>query len=175
MNTLPETIIIAAVSRNNVIGSNGKMPWKISSDLKRFKYITLGNYIIMGYKTFRSIGRTLPNRLNIVITRSIIHKSILIQQGIEVADSIQNAFDIASKAENKKIFIIGGGEVYAQTLDLVDMLLITHVEAEVEGNVFFPFIDPCIWQKQKDEILHPAGNGDSHATRFLTYKRRILL
>lgn len=175
MNKLREMIIIAAVSSNNVIGSHGEMPWQISSDLKRFKSLTLGNPIIMGHNTFRSIGRALPNRLNIVITRNIVHKSSLIDKGIEVADSIQNALDIAFKTESKKIFIIGGGEVYAQTLDLVHMLLITHVEAEIEGDIFFPFIDPCIWQRKEEEILRPIGKGDSHATRFVTYTRRVLV
>ncbi|MBY7649578.1 MAG: diacylglycerol kinase [Candidatus Liberibacter europaeus] len=165
-------IIIAAMSNNNVIGYQGKMPWKISSDLQRFKLLTLGNPIIMGYNTFKSIGKALPDRLNIVVTHNIKRKYDLHDLGIQIAISIQDALDIAFKTGSNKVFIIGGGEIYAQTIDLAHILQITHVEAETKGDVFFPFIDSLVWQKQGEIAVPQKKEIDSHSVRFVTYTRR---
>ena len=127
--------IIAAVGRNNrAIGKTGELLWRISDDLKRFKRLTTGHPIIMGRKTFDSIGKALPDRTNIVITRNLDFKA----EGVFVARTLEEALTIARRQEEKEIFIIGGGEIYQQALPLCEKLLLTEVESEVEGDVFFP-------------------------------------
>ena len=127
--------IIAAVGRNNrAIGKAGALLWRISDDLKRFKRLTLGHPVIMGRKTFESIGKALPDRTNIVITRHSDFRA----DGVVVARSLEEAIEIASKQEEKEIFIIGGGEIYQQALPLCRKLLLTEVESDAEGDVFFP-------------------------------------
>ncbi|OHA18959.1 MAG: hypothetical protein A3C08_00835 [Candidatus Taylorbacteria bacterium RIFCSPHIGHO2_02_FULL_47_18] len=146
--------IIAAVGRNNrAIGKAGALLWRISDDLKRFKVLTTGHTVIMGRKTFDSIGKALPNRTNIVITRNPYFK----KEGVVVAGSLEEAIQIAQKTEDtppspygrhlpfgkgqeenkKEIFIIGGGEIYKQALPLTDKLYLTLVESDAEGDVFF--------------------------------------
>ncbi|KAE9509858.1 Dihydrofolate reductase type 3 [Candidatus Liberibacter asiaticus] len=170
MMTRPEIILIAAITRNNVIGSCGGMPWKISSDLKRFKSLTTGNPVVMGYRTFQSIGRLLPGRTNIIITRDNTRRASVNPEAV-LASSILDSLDLASKTGSKKIFIIGGGEIYAQTISLAHTLYITHIEKEIEGDVFFPSIDSNIWKKQEKEIITSAGEGDDYPTRFVIYDR----
>ncbi|AKK20600.1 dihydrofolate reductase [Candidatus Liberibacter africanus] len=167
---MKEIILIAAITRNNVIGNGGGIPWQIASDLKRFKNMTMGYPIIMGYHTFQSIGRVLPGRTNIVITRNNMRHISLIPEIIP-ASSISHAFDLAANIGSKKVFVVGGGTIYAQTISLAHTLYITHVEQAVEGDVFFPAIDPCIWQKEKQEIVLSSGKGDDYPTRFVIYHR----
>ncbi|MEG8098861.1 dihydrofolate reductase [Candidatus Liberibacter brunswickensis] len=172
MNNMQEIILISAITRNNVIGSNGRMPWHLSSDLKRFKNLTMGSNIIMGYNTFQSIGKALPGRTNIVVTRNNKHNVSLIP-GIITASSIPHAFDIAAtnKVDSKKLFVIGGGGIYAQTISLAHSLYITHIDKDIEGDVFFPYIDPSIWQRKGKEIIVYPGKGDDYLTRFIIYNR----
>jgi dihydrofolate reductase len=122
-------IIIAALSRNRVIGKNGKIPWHISEDLKRFKRITSGHTVLMGRKTFESLGKPLPNRRNVVLTSRQI-------PGIETYDTLDKALH-ALKNEDK-VFLIGGGEIFAQALERVDEMYLTLVDRDVEGDVYFP-------------------------------------
>ncbi len=121
--------IIAAVSRNRVIGKDGKLPWHISEDLKRFKRLTTGHVVLMGRKTFESLGKPLPNRRNVVVTSHLI-------PGVETYPSLPDALR-ALEAE-EKIFIIGGGTIFAQLLDRADELYLTIIERDVEGDAFFP-------------------------------------
>ncbi|MBL0849270.1 MAG: dihydrofolate reductase [Candidatus Liberibacter ctenarytainae] len=174
MSIMQKVILIAAIARNNVIGNRENIPWKISSDLKRFKSLTWGNPIIMGYKTFQSIGKPLPGRCNILITTNKMQNiSVIDRKEIAIAHSLENAFTMAVETGSEKIFVVGGGQIYAQTIDLAHQLYITHVEAEIAGDVFFPMIDSRLWQKQEEEIILPAGMGDSYPTRFAIYNRRI--
>lgn len=127
--------LIAAISTNNVIGRDNKIPWHISEDFKRFKSLTMGHPIIMGRKTFESIGKPLPGRTNIVITRDENYSP----EGAEVVHSIDEAVELAKTKEGSdEIFIIGGGQIYSQSMDLADKLYLTIVEQEVEGDIFFP-------------------------------------
>lgn len=127
--------IIAAVSKNNVIGRDGKLPWHISEDLKRFKRLTSGHVIIMGRKTFESIGRPLPNRTNIIITRD---KNFTPEE-VVVTHSVEEALDIGrEKEERGEVFIIGGGQIYTQSMRYADKLYLTVVEEEIEGDTYFP-------------------------------------
>jgi dihydrofolate reductase len=167
----PRIDIIAAVAANGVIGADGGLPFKLSTDLKRFKAMTLGKPVIMGRKTFDSIGRPLPDRLNIVVTRNSAWR----HDGIITATSLDEAISLASRHAHAvnadAICVIGGGEIYAQSINRADRLLITHVEGSVAGDTLFPPVDPRRFEAVKEEA-HPAGPKDSHATRFVVHQRR---
>lgn len=125
--------IIAAISKNRVIGNDNKLMWKLSSDLKRFKELTSGNPVVMGRKTYESIGKPLPNRRNIIITRDTNYEI----SGCEVVSSIEEAFLLT----NNDCYIIGGGEIYKQTINIADKIYLTLVQKEFEGDTIFPELD----------------------------------
>ena len=127
--------LVAAMAKNRVIGKEGKMPWYLPEDLKFFKELTSGNTIIMGRKTFDSIGKALPNRRNIVITRN---KELKIPN-VELAHSLTEALELVS-SENE-VFVIGGAQIYQEALSFADKLYLTHIEIEVAGDAFFPDFD----------------------------------
>ena len=157
--------IISACSRNRVIGIDNNLPWNLSEDLKRFKKITTGKKVVMGRKTFESIGRPLPNRTNIVISR----KTDWFEEGILIVGSIKEAIKFAKKID-EKIFIIGGGNIYEQTIDLVDQLEITWVDATLEADTYFPKIDEKNWRKT-DEICHEKDEKNQFNFCFQTFER----
>ena len=159
--------IIAAVAGNGVIGNDGDMPWKLSTDLKRFKALTTGKPVIMGRKTFVSIGRPLPNRLNIVLTRD----ATFAPEGAVVVPMLEEAIGAAADTGADEAMVIGGGEIYRLVIDRADRLYITHVEAEPAGDTHFPAIDPTLWDTVSSEAV-PAGASDTAATRFTIYQRR---
>jgi dihydrofolate reductase len=163
-------VLVAAHARNGVIGRDGDMPWRLSSDLRHFKAVTLGTPVIMGRKTYLSIGRPLPGRANIVVSRSGFSA-----EGVETVDSLEAAFELArSHAENagaSQISVIGGGQIYALAIGLADELLLTEVEAEIEGDTVFPAIDSNLWQKVS--LSEPVKTEkDSHSVRFVVWRRR---
>jgi len=162
--------IVVAVSSNGIIGREGDMPWRLSTDLKRFKALTLGKPVVMGRKTFQSIGRPLPGRANIVISRDENFHA----DGIDTVASLDAALDLARQraadAGIDEVCVIGGGEIYRQAMARADRLYVTHVETEVAGDTGFPAIDPALWQAQETEQV-PAGERDSFATRFVIYRR----
>ena len=121
--------LIAALARNRVIGREGKLPWHISEDLKRFKRLTTGHPVLMGRKTFDALGRPLSNRRNIVLTRKPA-------PGIEAFRSIPDALEALGKED--VVFVLGGGEVYAQLLEKADLLYLTEIERDYEGDAYFP-------------------------------------
>lgn len=125
--------IIAAMSKNNVIGRDNKLIWSLPDDLKRFKELTMGHYIIMGRKTYESIGKPLPGRKNIVISRNPNLKI----KGVEIFSDILKAIEYT----NNNCFIIGGSEIYKQTIDLADFLYLTIINANLNGDSYFPQID----------------------------------
>ena len=140
------------MSRNFVIGKNNSLPWNIKEDMKHFRETTRGHAVIMGRKTFESLSGPLPKRRNIVITRDLDYK----RDGIEIVHSVDEALGLF-KDDKEEIFIIGGGELYKQTMPLADRLYITHIEAEdKDANVFFSEIIPIIW----DEISHEEHQKD---------------
>lgn len=165
-------VIHVAVAQNGVIGREGGMPWKLSTDLKRFKADTTGNPVVMGRKTYEGIGKPLPGRLNIVVTRN----SDWSADGVEKAGSLEEAITLANVRARcmsgaKEISIIGGGQIYAQALPKADRLHVTHVLAEIDGDAFFPRIDSRIWEPVRSSD-HPAGEKDTHPTRHIVYRRR---
>ncbi|WP_137130188.1 dihydrofolate reductase [Rhizobium sp. FY34] len=167
------TVLIAAVSQNNVIGRDGDMPWKLSTDLKRFKQMTLGKPVIVGRKTLESFGgKPLLGRPHVVVTRN----ATLAIDGCSTASSVEEALtlarQIAAESGALEICVIGGGEIYAQAMVEADHLYLTHVETVVEdGDTFFPLIDPRVFE-QVSETAVPAGEKDSFPTRFVVYRRR---
>jgi dihydrofolate reductase len=144
--------LIAAIGKNNELGKGNTLLWKLPADMQHFIKITSLHTVIMGRKTFESIGKPLPNRRNIVITRDANYK----KEGVEIAHSLSGALDIVGN-NNEEVFIIGGAEIYKQTMPIADKLYITHIEAEDSGaDSFFPEIIPIAW----NEISHEERKKD---------------
>jgi dihydrofolate reductase len=163
-----EVALIAAMGRNGVIGVDGGLPWRLPSDLKRFKAVTMGRPVIMGRKTHESIGRPLPGRQNIVVTRRTEYQA----GSVIVAHSLGDALAIArSENPSGEIFVIGGGELYAEAMPMAGKLYITHVDAEPKGDTRFPDIDPAFWRPVMREKI-PACPDDSAAMEFVVYERK---
>lgn len=167
-------VLIVAVAENGVIGADGKLPWRLKSDLKRFRALTIGRPIVMGRKTFLSIGRPLPRRTNIVVTRDSGFRS----PGALVTTSLPDALAIARadalRRSVAEIAVIGGAEIFAQCLDVADRLELTEVHARPEGDIRFPAIDKAQWEEVAREP-NPAGPDDSAAFTYVTYCRRGLI
>ncbi len=147
--------LIAAIGKNNELGKKNNLLWHLPADMKHFKDITALHAIIMGRKTFESIGKPLPNRKNIVITRDQNY----LRHGVDVVHSLEEAIHSARTplAENEEIFVIGGAEIYKQTIPIADRLYITHIEAENrDADAFFPEIIPVVW----NEISHEEHKTD---------------
>lgn len=156
--------IIAAMSENRVIGRDNDLAWHLPDDLKRFKELTKGHHVIMGRKTFESVGKPLPGRTNIIVTNQKEYKA----PGCIIVHTLKEAIQ---KAENdKQPYIIGGGKIYDQALPLCDTLEITHIHAQVEGDTYFPEVDTSKWQIVAKES-HPADDKHEFAFDFLTYQR----
>jgi dihydrofolate reductase len=158
---------IVAVGKNNVIGKDNQIPWYLPEDLKWFKKQTLGHAVVMGRKCFESIGRPLPKRTNIIITRDIFY----LVQGCQVAHSISDALQLAKNEGETEVFIIGGGEIYTQTLSIYDKIILTEVEIEAEGDVFFPEIDASDW-KMTFEEKHEKDEKNEWNYTFKIFERK---
>lgn len=151
-------MIVAAVARNGVIGDAGRLPWRIPEDLARFKEMTMGQTLVMGRETFESIGRPLPGRTTIVLTRRCDWS----HDGVEVAGSLDEALAIAAAA-GQDVFIAGGAEVYRAGLEVADRMELTEVDAEPDGDTFFPEVDWSRWR----ETARDRGDGFT----FVSYER----
>lgn len=160
-----ELSIIVAIAKNRAIGKNNELLWHISEDLKHFKSVTMGCPIIMGRKTYESIGRPLPGRRNIVISRD----TCIDISGCECFNSIDDAVN-ACKSEDK-VFIIGGGDIYRQTLPLADRLYLTVVDREYEADIFFPEINMKDWEEESLEH-YERGENFQYPFSFINYRRR---
>ncbi len=170
--TVPEIVLIAAVPRNGIIGAENDMPWRLPTDLKRFKRITLGKPVVMGRRTFLSFGgKPLPGRPHVVISRDPDYAP----EGAEVAASLEAALDrardLAADLGAEEIVVMGGGQIYAQAIGLADRLEITEVEAEPEGDTVFPEIDPALWVETSREAGERSEK-DSADFAFVTYRRK---
>ena len=166
MSDKPSINLIVAASTNNVIGVAGDLPWHLTDDLKRFKALTMGKSIIMGRKTFESIGRALPGRQNIVITTQVDY----VAGGCDVVGSPEAALAVAGAAD--ELMIIGGGEIYRLFLPQADRIYLTRVAVEVDGDTVFPALDAAEWRETSREE-HPAGEGNDHAFAIVTYERVV--
>lgn len=170
MSPLP-LVLVAAVAGNGVIGLRGSLPWKVKSDLRLFRRLTLGKPIVMGRRTYVSIGKPLDGRANIVITRNRDFAS----EGVEVGYSMSEAVRLAEAAARRlgagEICIIGGGEIFAEVLPRADRLHVTHVDAKPEGDAYFPPIDEQQWLEVHREAL-PRADGDTAEAVYVVYERR---
>ena len=160
-----ELTIIAAVSINNIIGNKNKLIWKLSNDLKRFKNLTTNHSVIMGRKTFESLPNPLPNRDNIVITRDTNYS----KPNIQVCSSIEDAINL-TKTDTQP-FIIGGGEIYSQTINIVDKIELTRVHEEFDGDAYFPEIPLDIFELINEENYNSDLENEFDYS-YLTYKKR---
>ena len=162
-------VFVVGIAQNGVIGFEGDMPWRLSTDMKRFKAITMGKPVIMGRKTYESIGRPLPGRLNVVVSRNEFEAD-----GVCAVSSIEEAIEVSRKWAKinvaDEICIIGGGEIYRQSLDLADKLYVTHILAEPDGDTRFPHIEEAKWRVLSSENVS-VGEKDSAETIFVIYER----
>lgn len=158
--------MVVAIAENGVIGRGDDLPWKLSSDLKRFKAMTMGHCLLMGRKTYESIGRPLPGRQTIVLSRS----------GFEPGDDrvrvVRELSDVEQYVEREReVMVVGGAQIYAAAMDWCDKLWLTRVDAAVEGDTFFPELHWSGWRKDSEETV-PAGEKDEWPTRFQIWHRR---
>jgi len=163
-------VLLAAVADNGVIGRGNALPFRQSSDLKRFKSITMGKPVLMGRKTYDSIGKPLSGRTNIVVSRDpdFAPGGVVVARGIDAA--LNAARDDAQKRDVGEIVVIGGTDIFLQTMPLADRMEITHVHASPEGDTYFPPIDAAQWQANA-RTDHPAGPRDEAAFSYVTYTR----
>jgi dihydrofolate reductase len=167
----PPVVFVAAVADNGVIGRENRLIWRLKSDLKHYRSLTLGRPVVMGRRTFASIGKALPGRETIVVTRdrSFSAHGAFVAHGIE--EALQLAEDRALALGADSIPIAGGGEIYRQMMDQADRLAMTFVHVAPEGDVRFPAIDPTLWRELRREA-HQAGPDDEFAFDFVDYVRR---
>ena len=158
-------ILIAAVAENNALGKDNQLVWHLPNDFKRFKTLTSGHYILMGRKTFESFPRPLPNRTHIIITRQKNYS----YEGCLVASSIEKALEMAPKDED--IYVIGGGEIYKQSIDIADKIEITKVHSTFEADTYFPEIDADKWELVFEEH-HKKDEKHNFDFTFQTYLKR---
>ena len=162
-------VLIAAVARNGVIGRDGQLPWHLPADLRHFRLRTTGRPIIMGRRTFESIGKPLPKRTNIVMTRSTAFSP----PGVHVAHDLDQAIELAAVAaghDGGEIFVVGGGEIYRIALPRADVLDLTEVDMDIEGDARFPQWSADHFALAHEE-LHPADDRHACAMRFRRYER----
>jgi dihydrofolate reductase len=161
----PRISLVAAVAANGVIGRDGRLPWHLPEDLKRFKALTMGHHIVMGRKTYESIGRLLPGRTSVIVTRSRDYAV----PGAIVASSLEDA--VAQCAGDDEIFVIGGAQIYAAALPSADRLYLTLIHSDVQGEVRFPAWDAQAWVLRSSEALAPEPVSGA-AVEYRVYERR---
>jgi len=158
--------VIAAIAENGVIGRDGTLPWRLPADLQRFKRLTMGHTIVMGRRTWESIGRPLPGRQMVVVSRQAAYQA----EDVQVVASVDHAIQVAQEAGGKELFIIGGAEIYRHALPQASRLYITRVGADIEGDTHFPVIDFCDW-KQIESEPHQADDKNDFDYCFEVYER----
>jgi dihydrofolate reductase len=159
--------LIVAMDKNRGIGKNNKIPWHLPSDLKRFKRLTMGHYLMMGRKTYETIGKPLPGRVMLIVTRQKGYRA----EGCIVVNSIQQAIKEAEDQHEDELFVIGGGEIFRQVFDIAEKIYLTNVHAEIDASVHFPEIDPGAWElftKHDPEQLE----NDQYASDFQVLIRK---
>ena len=145
-STTRRVVLVVAVADNGVIGVDGELPWRLPPDLRHFKELTTGHVVVMGRKTFESIGRPLPNRTNVVVTRQPSYAA----EGAVVVGSLDDAL-VEAALHAGDVMVIGGGEIYSSALDLADVVELTEVHLSPEGDAFFPSLDPATWREVSRE------------------------
>lgn len=167
-----KTLIIVAVSRNGVIGRDGEMPWRLSTDLKRFKALSMGKPLVMGRKTFESVGsKPLPGRPHVIVSRNAVIDMPGVETATSVKEGLEQARVLAHETGADALCVVGGGEIYRQTIADADELHVTHVETDLEGDTYFPAIEPALFELVEETAV-PAGEKDNYPTRYAIYRRR---
>jgi dihydrofolate reductase len=166
----PALVLVAAVADNGVIGQGGGLPWRLKSDLRNFRAVTLGKPVVMGRKTYLSIGKPLPGRTNIVVSRNrdFAAPGILVAPSIEVALAAAHGDALRRRAD--AVAVIGGAELYAHLIGCADRLVITHVHLRPDGDTLFPEIDPKLW-REMERSEQAAGPDDAASFTVLAYER----
>jgi dihydrofolate reductase len=171
--TLPSSIaivLVVAVAENGVIGRDNTLPWRIKSDLQYFRSVTTGRPVVMGRKTYESIRRPLPQRTNIVITRDLSYTAPGVLVARDLARALEAARGDALRRNADSIAIIGGTEIFRQTLPFANRLVVTQVHAKPDGDTYLPEIDPKLW-RETERRPQPQGPDDDYGFTFVTYER----
>jgi dihydrofolate reductase len=164
--------LIVAMARNRVIGGDNRLIWKLSSDLKRLRALTWGKPLIMGRKTFDSIGKPLPGRETIVVTRDPAFAPAGVRVAHDVDAALALAREIADEMKASEIMVAGGGEIYRQTIERADRLYLTEVDLTPEGDAYFPAVDPAYWREVSRERGVQTDRDDAEFT-YIDYVRRV--
>ncbi len=167
---LVDIVLVVAVAENGVIGRDNAMPWRIKSDLQYFRSVTIGRPVVMGRKTFQSIGRPLPQRTNIVVSRDPAYAAPGILAAADLARALEAARGDALRRNANSIAIIGGTEIFRQTLPFANRLVVTQVHAKPEGDTYLPEIDPKLW-RETERRPQAKGPDDDYGFTFVTYER----
>lgn len=167
----PSLVLVVAVGRNGVIGGDGRLPWRLPSDLKRFKAVTMGKPMLMGRKTYAAIGRPLPGRETIVLTRDPVFSASGIHVARTLDDGLKLADDCARSMGAQEIIVAGGGELYRQTLPIAARLDVTEVDLAPDGDATFPSIDPAQW-REISRTPFAKGQNDDASFAVAVYERR---
>lgn len=160
------TLVVAA-AKNNVIGKDNQLLWRLPNDMRYFKNVTWGMPVVMGRKTYESLGKPLAGRTNIVITRNKAWKA----DGVSVVSGLDDAIFLTKEMDVKELMVIGGGEIYKMAMPKARRIHLTRVDAELEGDTYFPEIDPLLW-KQVSRSDHPADEKHAYAYSFQVWERR---
>ena len=163
--------LLVAVDQAGGIGLQNKIPWHLSTDLRRFKTLTLGHHILMGRRTYESIGRPLPGRIMIVISRQPDYAPPRRNENVQVAPDLQAAIDLAERAGEQEAFVIGGGQIFREALPIADRIYLTEVNTTSEADIFFPPFEEDEWDEVSREE-YPAGEKDEHAHTYRILERR---
>jgi dihydrofolate reductase len=161
--------LLVAADEDGGIGVVNRLPWRLSSDLKKFKALTMGHHLIMGRKTYESIGRALPGRTSIVITRNPDYQA----EGVIIAHSLPEALEIAQDAGEEEAFVIGGGEIFFQALTIAHRIYLTRVHATVKADVFFPVLDLEEWEQKHSEFQAPDEKNEFPFTFYILERKKI--
>lgn len=161
----PRVSLIVAMAKNRVIGVNNTLPWHLPADLKHFKALTMGHHIVMGRKTYESIGKPLPGRTAVVVTRNADYAP----PGVIVASSLEAA--IAACGDDAEIFVIGGAELYRQAIALADRIYLTEIDADIDGDAHFTELDRMLWQ-ETGRVSHAPDEKNLHPYQFVVYDRK---
>ncbi|HWP45345.1 MAG TPA: dihydrofolate reductase [Blastocatellia bacterium] len=159
--------IIVAMDEKRGIGRDNRLPWRLSADMKRFRELTMGHHMIMGRKTFESISKPLPGRETIIVTRDPDYSA----EGCLIAHSVEDALRLARERGEGEVFIVGGAEIYAQTLARADRMYLTRVHTVTEADTFFPEWDEAAWV-EKESFYHPADEKNQYPFTFKLLERR---
>jgi len=163
----PRISLLVAMAKNRIIGVNNTLPWRLPADLRHFKALTMGHHIVMGRKTYESIGKPLPGRTSVVVTRNANYKT----PGVIVANSLEAA--IAACGNDEEIFIIGGAELYRQAIDFAGRIYLTEIDAEISGDAYFTNFDNHLWQ-EVERVSHMPDENNAHPYHFVVYDRQRL-